>query len=140
MAQFNSIRQPIIVILTLFLIVTNYVIVLPDRSKIVMGDFGQSLAVAVIQASRRRLHTVHPGTSRAIGGLAPFLYSVFYRIDYAGIGPEAASRGSSTAWDKGSTPTSVPGRSGWGLATLMRVRTTHGSLPSFMSYRTRRTC
>jgi len=172
-AQFNSLRQPLIVILTLpfaligvvsglfltglpldfmgilgvialFGIVINNAVVLLDRIEIEMDDFGRSAPEAVIQASQRRLRPILLTTATTIGGLVPLwisgdvmftpmavgmifgllvstlltlglvpvLYSMFYRIDYAGIGPEAGSSGSSTTGGSPSSSAPVSSRSG----------------------------
>jgi multidrug efflux pump subunit AcrB len=99
-AQFNAIREPIIVLLTLpfaligvvaglfinqlpfdfmglmgvialFGIVINNAVVLLDRIEIEMDDFGRSPSEAVLQASQRRLRPILLTTATTIGGLVP---------------------------------------------------------------------
>jgi len=99
-AQFNSIRKPAIVLLTLpfaligvisgllitglpldfmgllgvialFGIVINNAVVLIDRIEIEMDDFGRDPPEAVLQASQRRLRPILLTTATTIGGLVP---------------------------------------------------------------------
>jgi multidrug efflux pump subunit AcrB len=103
-AQFNSIRKPLIVLLTLpfalvgvvsglllvnlpldfmgilgvialFGIVINNAVVLIDRIEIEMEDFGRSPPEAVLQASQRRLRPILLTTATTIGGLVPLWIS-----------------------------------------------------------------
>jgi multidrug efflux pump subunit AcrB len=99
-AQFNAIREPIIVLLTLpfvligvvaglflmglpldfmglmgvialFGIVINNAVVLLDRIEIEMDDFGRDPPAAVLEASQRRLRPILLTTATTIGGLVP---------------------------------------------------------------------
>jgi multidrug efflux pump subunit AcrB len=103
-AQFNSLRKPLIVLLTLpfalvgvvggllmvnlpldfmgilgvialFGIVINNAVVLIDRIEIEMEDFGRSPPEAVLQASQRRLRPILLTTATTIGGLVPLWIS-----------------------------------------------------------------
>jgi multidrug efflux pump subunit AcrB len=103
-AQFNSIRKPLIVLLTLpfalvgvvggllmvnlpldfmgilgvialFGIVINNAVVLIDRIEIEMEDFGRTPPEAVLQASQRRLRPILLTTATTIGGLVPLWIS-----------------------------------------------------------------
>ena len=103
-AQFNSIRKPLIVLLTLpfaligvvsgllftglpldfmgllgvialFGIVINNAVVLLDRIEIEMTDFRRDEPEAVLQASQRRLRPILLTTATTIGGLVPLWIS-----------------------------------------------------------------
>jgi multidrug efflux pump subunit AcrB len=103
-AQFNSIRKPLIVVLTLpfamigvvtglfltglpldfmgllgvialFGILINNAVVLLDRIEIEQEDFGRCVPEAVIQASQRRLRPILLTTATTIGGLVPLWIS-----------------------------------------------------------------
>jgi multidrug efflux pump subunit AcrB len=102
--QFNSLRKPLIVLLTLpfalvgvvggmlmvnlpldfmgilgvialFGIVINNAVVLIDRIEIEREDFGRSPPEAVLQASQRRLRPILLTTATTIGGLVPLWIS-----------------------------------------------------------------
>jgi multidrug efflux pump subunit AcrB len=103
-AQFNAIRKPLIVILTLpfaligvvsgllltnlpldfmgilgvialFGIVINNAVVLLDRIEIEINDFGREVPRAVLEASQRRLRPILLTTATTIGGLVPLWIS-----------------------------------------------------------------
>jgi multidrug efflux pump subunit AcrB len=103
-AQFNSIRKPLIVLLTLpfaligvvlglaithlpldfmgllgvialFGIVINNAVVLIDRIEIEQDEFGRGPAEAVLQASQRRMRPILLTTATTIGGLIPLWIS-----------------------------------------------------------------
>jgi len=103
-AQFNAIREPIIVLLTLpfaligvvaglfltqlpldfmglmgtialFGIVINNAVVLLDRIEIEMDDFGRDPPEAVLEASQRRLRPILLTTATTIGGLLPLWFT-----------------------------------------------------------------
>jgi multidrug efflux pump subunit AcrB len=103
-AQFNSIRKPLIVMLTLpfaligvvggllltnlpldfmgilgvialFGIVINNAVVLLDRIEIEIDEFGRDVPRAVLEASQRRLRPILLTTATTIGGLVPLWIS-----------------------------------------------------------------
>jgi multidrug efflux pump subunit AcrB len=103
-AQFNAIRKPLIVVLTLpfaligvvggllltnlpldfmgilgvialFGIVINNAVVLLDRIEIEINEFGRDVPRAVLEASQRRLRPILLTTATTIGGLVPLWIS-----------------------------------------------------------------
>ncbi|MFB6273848.1 MAG: efflux RND transporter permease subunit [Salinibacter sp.] len=124
-AQFNAIRKPLIVVLTLpfaligvvggllltnlpldfmgilgvialFGIVINNAVVLLDRIEIEINEFGREGPRAVLEASQRRLRPILLTTATTIGGLVPLLYALFYNVDFSGVTAAATPAGSAT--------------------------------------------